>query len=274
MNFTVADYAQAMARELREQPRRVRRQHIASVREHLGELDEQALSTIEPPQQYARSYRAEHGFGRGGALAPWRRLSRMIKAAIVLTVVISVLAAATTVYAARSRLVLNPFLFSPDRLHPLEMDHQPLGGTIATYREGGTVVFGYLVENSGLLPITLMTSEQLEEGLFRLVNVVDFTDCPGSYRPVDCPTRSLPLTLQPGDHLELGFRIELVLCNEQGPGTGVSMDSLPFRTRTLFREQSIDAPLNGTFAVRFDQPAAPTRAGRCPRPLSPSGPRG
>ena len=82
----VDDYVRALERELRDQPRRVRRAEAGDLREHLAELPPGALDELQPPVVYAREYRAQRALFKRPFIGRLRRIPVAARIAIVVFV--------------------------------------------------------------------------------------------------------------------------------------------------------------------------------------------
>jgi hypothetical protein len=260
----IAEYERAARAELRGLRRHVRRHHVERISEHLHELDEQELSTIEPPIEYARAYREEHGLRSSRLPRFWRRLDGGWKGALVTVVALAMATVTLGTYARASHLTTTAFLLGTDENKPVTFESLDRGGVEATFVSGGVIVFGEIVENTGLLAITLLEpSTGALAKLLRPVDVVDFTACAGRYVPSKCPRRKLPITVEPGRRLELGFRFKLTPCAPFNAGTVVRVEDFPLRSRSLQIEHLFDVPVTDSFVIRFAKDAERSTTGMC-----------
>jgi hypothetical protein len=155
---TVDDYVEALERELRDQPRSIRRREAAGLREHLDELPPDALARLDAPAPYAQEYRTQRDL-RSRRLAAWRRLSWPARVAIVAVAVALVVAIGVGTEAGHYQPLTVDVNFS--RPGGISV-HQVRDETVYSFREGGTLWLGMDVRNTGRFDATL--TSLLDEG--------------------------------------------------------------------------------------------------------------
>jgi hypothetical protein len=261
----VDDYVRALERELRDQPRRVRRAEAAGLREHLGELPPGALDQLEPPVVYAREYRAQRVLRARRVVGALRRVPVAGRIVIVALVVVIVASVAIPTWIARYQpLGINVFLTSPGPV-PQRSEHDAL---VLSYRDNAHLVLGMNIVNSGRFDATLTG---YDDG--PLDGVLKFLAIRVS-SPQNCclweaahPAR-FPLRIAAGSTVMLMLELRMTNCEDYGNVGGAGGDSvgysqLRFTMKAFGVHHVVVAPLVGSQQIYVELPGPLTRY--CPR---------
>jgi hypothetical protein len=260
---SVDDYVRALERELRDQPRRVRRAEAADLREHLGELPPGALDALPAPTVYAQEYRAQRDLRSGRVVGALRRTSVFARIAVVAVVVALVAAVTIPTWVAHYQPVsVNVFLTSPGPL-PQHSEHNDL---VLSYRDNAHLVLGMLVRNSGRFDATLTGYDDgPDAGVLKFVAI-------RTASPQQCcnwatarPAK-FPLRIPAGATVGLALELRLTNCEDYGNagvsgGGSVGYTELRFPMKTLGVHHLVAAPLGSEIFI--DLPGPLTQY--CPR---------
>jgi hypothetical protein len=254
----VDDYVRALERELRDQPRRVRRAEAVGLREHLGELPPGALDQLEPPLVYAREYRAQRALRARRVVGALRRVPVAGRIAIVALVVVIVASVAIPTWIAHYQPVTANVQFGgPDTVAP----RQEHNADVFPYRDDGIIRVGIAFTNSGRFGATITGLNALpDRGGLKFVGI-------GVLKPPDCCASELahparfPVPMPAGTTRDVVVEFRMTNCEYYGKRDSVGYDHFSFPMTILGVHHLLVARL--TTPMFIDMPGPNTRY--CPR---------
>ena len=254
----VDDYVRALERELRDQPRGVRRAEAGDLREHLGELPPGALEGLPAPAIYAKEYRVQRDLRSGRVIGAMRRTS--IGARIAIVVVVVAIAAAVTIptwVAHYQPVTVGDQFGGPDVVSP----RQEPGADVYPYRDEGIIRVGMAFTNSGRFDAKITGLTALPDlGGLRFVGI-------GVLKPPDCCASELahpahfPVRIPAGSTRDIVIEFRMANCEFYGRGDSVGFDQFSFPMTILGVHHLLIARL--VKPIYIDMPGPLTQY--CPR---------
>lgn len=244
--MTEKDYLRAYARELRDLPRRQRRELVAEMRQHLAELPAgtDLLAQLGRPQQHATDMRAAAGVERRhGPMAFFRaRWRSLVFIALLLTLIGLSIGAVVWIDDYQPLHNTGGFSSPPDGAHEFG-----LNGEAVTFREGKPFNFGQQFQNTGRFTVRVLglAYDRNMPWTARLLMNRTYTGQNMKYPPFH------PFDLRPG---EFGFLIlnGVWACHgEHKAGDTVTLHDFPVRYGFLWRKATATIRLSTDLAIQF-----------------------
>jgi hypothetical protein len=256
--MTVDDYVNALAVELRDQPRSVRRRETKDLREHLEELPPDALAGLDEPAAYAREYRAQRGFRTKKFIGTWRLLSRPEQLAGVVFVVLLVAVVVIPTTIAHYQPVTADVQFGgPDAVSPVTQDN----AEVFQYRDNGIVRIGIVFDNTGRLGAKITgIAPQPELSALKLVGI-------GVLKSPDCcasqfahPAR-FPVSIPAGQTRAVVLEFRMAKCEYYLKHDSVGYSQLTFPITVFGVHHVLTAQVVPPIFIDMPGPSTPA----CPR---------
>jgi hypothetical protein len=254
----IDEYVSALQRELRDQPRRVRREEADRLREHLGELPRGALDQLEPPSAYAREYRAQRDLRVRRFVGAWRRESALFRTFTMVLPIVLIAAVAIPEWTAHYQPVTVGVQFGgPDAVSP----RQEPGADVFPYRDEGIIRIGMAFTNSGRFDATVTGLAPLpDRGGLKFVGI-------GVVKPPACCASEFahaahfPVRIPAGATRDVVVELRMTNCEFYGRLDSVGYDQFSFPMTILGVHHVLVARL--VPAIYIDMPGPLTRY--CPR---------
>jgi hypothetical protein len=194
--MSVDEYVDAVRRELRDQPRAVRRTETAAVREHLDELPAEARADLGAPRDYAHAYRAGRGLRVYRVRYRWRAIPRAARVLIVAGALVTIVAVAGAIWLAHYRPADAQF----EGFGPVQSSRVGVCTTVdfsdvdvCTVRTGDEFFIEGAIANHSRFALDLVGLPRSDYALIEPV-VVRGAPCDRAVRTADqCPAQHFPI---------------------------------------------------------------------------------
>lgn len=246
--MTAEDYVDRVAFELHDLPWTTRRELVAELRAHLGELPDgtDLVARLGPPEQYAADLRTAAGLDRRHGPIAFLRARRPRN--LILTVVVLVvmgLGIGAVVWVDS----YQPLALGSSGQDPAGAVQAPAGDSESVvFRDGRPFRFGVSIRNTGSFTVRIV-GVPLTPGL--PVSTRLLMSGPLYRGGTAAPFRFHPFDLKPGEERFLLLQGVYAHCSAWGPSTVTGLDSLPVRYSFLWRTATADIPLFEKLAIVF-----------------------
>jgi hypothetical protein len=254
---TAEDYVRRVGFALVDLPWSTRRDLLAELRGHLGELPagEDLEARLGSPEQYAADLRLTAGLERRrGAVAFLRARRPRNLIATVLALALVGLVIGAVVWVDR----YQPLAFAGGTQLPL--DSKPsvgAAGITVVFRKGRPFEYGITIQNSGRFTVRVLGVPRSVTDFYagRLLMSQDQTGRLDE-RPLE---RFHPFDMAPGSFRWLVLKGVYACTTGMGSGTGTTWDAIPVRFGFLWRTGTAWIPLDEPLTFQFPKACPPRR---------------
>ncbi len=264
--MSVEDYVTALRRELRDQSRSVRRLEAGSLREHLGELPDVALAALDPPDQYARAYRAERGLRTRRVRHWWRGVRWWVRACALVATFAAVAFAVVAGALVRYQPVAVSFFAGGPSV--------PAGGrhcltpelserTICTVQTGDEFFAAGTITNHSSFTVDLVRPSLDNYGLVEVNRFLGLPCARAMRFTAACPRVRLPVHIAPHSEIPLVIVYRIVghcVVGGTGDSDWFGPGPIPLRFHFIGGTRTITVPtgIGSDFVFRFAGPCSGT----------------